>query len=217
VLDVLVEYHALLLKGFSTTVVLLVLIMAIGVPVGAFLGVLGARYSRMVGRVIGGMRFFTKVVPVLVLLFWFHYPLQALFKVVIDPFWTTVFTLSFVNSVVVAQIIQSDLELLPRSYGEVASTLGMTKREIVRHIELPIIARRTLPNLLLAQASILEYTLLASLISVQELFRVAQSINSMIYDPIAVYSLLVLFFLIILAPLHLFISYLKRKYTIQYV
>jgi polar amino acid transport system permease protein len=118
--------------------------------------------------------------------------------------------------VATAHIVTIELELLPKSYREAGITLGMSKNQVVKYIELPLLIRRTLPQLLLNQASMLEYTLFASLISVPELFRTAQTINAMIYKPVEIYSLLVLFFLAILAPLHLFISWLQKKYVAEY-
>lgn len=213
---VLIEYQHLFLEGFLTTIKLLFLIVIIGVPLGTLIGVVGGRYSRTISSIVYSLRFFTKVVPVLVLLFWLHYPLQAILGVVINPFWTTVAALGFVNTIAVAYIIQSELKLLPNAYREAGSTLGMTRSQIVEHIELPILMRRVLPGIALNQAAMLEYTLFASLISVPELFRVAQSVNAMIYDPVSIYSLLVIFFIIILGPLHIFISWYKRRNVIKY-
>lgn len=190
--------------------------MLIGVPFGTLLGVIGGRYSFEVGKVVKVARFITKVIPVLVLLFWLHYPLQGMLGIVIDPFWTTIFALGLINIIAVANIVTSELELLPKSYREAGITLGMSKNQIVKHIEIPLLVRRTLPQLLLTQAAMLEYTLFASLISVPELFRTAQTINAMIYKPVEIYSLLVLFFLIILAPLHLLISWLQKRYIAEY-
>jgi len=214
--NVLIDYRHLFFEGFLTTIKLLVSIVVIGVPLGILLGVIGGRYSDVVSRLVSSLKFLTKVIPVLVLLFWLHYPLQAILKVVIDPFWTTIIALGFVNLVSVAFIIQSELKLLPVAYREAGITLGMSKGQIVRYIELPILMKRVLPSISLNQASMLEYTLFASLISVPELFRVAQSINAMVYDPVSIYSLLVLFFAIILAPLHLFISWYKKNNIIEY-
>ena len=214
--QVLIQHHNLLLQGFLTTLKLLACIMLIGVPLGTLLGVVGGRYSHEIGKVIKAGRFFTKVVPVLVLLFWLHYPLQGLLGVVINPFWTTVFALGLINAIAVAAIVTSELELLPKSYSEAGVTLGLSKNQIVRHIELPLLIRRTLPQLLLTQAAMLEYTLFASLISVQELFRTAQAINAMIYKPVEIYSLLIVFFFIILAALHLLTSWYQKKYDTKY-
>ncbi len=214
--EILIQYRHLFLAGFLTTIKLWALIILIGVPLGILFGVIGGRYSKTIHRLISSLKFVTKVIPVLVLLFWLHYPFQALLGVVINPFWTTIIALGFINLIAVAFIIQSELKLLPVAYGEVGMTLGMSKRQIVKHIELPILMKRVLPSVSLNQATMLEYTLFASLISVPELFRVAQSINAMVYDPVSIYSLLVLFFVIILAPLHLFITWYKKRSVIKY-
>ena len=214
--QVLIQYHYLLLQGFLTTLKLLGCIMLIGIPFGILLGVICGRYNPKIGKVIKASRFITKVIPVLVFLFWLHYPLQSLLGVVIDPFWTTILALGLVNMIATANVVTIELELLPKSYREAGITLGMSKNQVVKYVELPLLIRRTSPQLLLNQASMLEYTLFASLISVPELFRTAQTINAMIYKPVEIYSLLVLFFLAILAPLHLFISWIQKKYVAEY-
>lgn len=214
--QVLIQYHHLLLQGFLTTLKLLGSIILIGVPLGTLLGVIGGRYNPEVGKIIKGFRFVTKVIPVLVFLFWLHYPLQGLLGIVVDPFWTTILALGIINIIATANVVSTELSLLPKSYREAGITLGMSKNQVVRHIELPLLLRRTLPQLLLNQAAMLEYTLFASLISVPELFRTAQTINAMIYKPVEIYSLLVVFFFIILAPLHLLISWIQKKYVADY-
>jgi len=214
--DILLQNHQLFLQGLGTTLKLLVFIMIIGIPGGLVLGIIGARYSLIASKIVEGLKFFTKVVPVLVLLFWLHFPFQALLEIVIDPFWTTVLALGFVNLVFVAHVIQNELKLMPKQYREAGLSLGMSKRQIITYIEIPILMKRLVPTISLGQATMLEYTLFASLISVPELFRVAQTVNAMVYDPVAVYSLLVIFFLVILTPLHVFINHYKKKNNISY-
>ncbi len=215
-LQILIDYHHLFAQGFLTTLKLLGSIILIGVPLGTLLGIVGGRYSKELGSMISGARFVTKVIPVLVLLFWLHYPLQGLLGIVVNPFWTTVLALGMINMIAVAYLISAELQLLPKSYRDAGITLGMTSNQVIMYIELPLLVRRTLPALLLIQAAMLEYTLFASLISVPELFRVAQTINSMAYQPVAIYSLLVLFFFIILAPLHILISWIQKRYVPKY-
>jgi ABC-type amino acid transport system permease subunit len=62
----------------------------------------------------------------------------------------------------------------------------------------------------------LQATLFASLISVDEIFRVAQQVNSLIYKPVEIYSMLALLFIAICVPLHLLANYLRQKYTRDY-
>lgn len=214
--QILVTYHELFFQGFLTTLKLLGLIVLIGVPLGTLLGIIGGRYSAEIGSMINGARFITKVIPVLVLLFWLHYPLQGLLGIVVNPFWTTTIALGIINLISVSYLISAELKLLPMSYREAGITLGMSSNQIVRYVELPLLLRRTLPQILLLQAAMLEYTLFASLISVPEIFRVSQTINSMTYQPVAIYTLLVLFFFIILAPLHLLITWIQKRYVPKY-
>ncbi len=215
-LQILKAYHSLFLDGFLTTLQLLGLITLIGVTLGTRLGIAGGRFDRRLGKLIKALRFITKVIPVLVLLFWLHYPLQGLLGIVVKPFWTTVLALGLVNCIATASVVSAELELLPKAYREAGITLGLTPFQILRRIELPLLMRRIIPQLLLNQAVMLEYTLFASLISVPELFRVAQTINAMIYKPTEIYSLLVVFFFIILAPIHGLVIWLQKKYDTQY-
>jgi ABC-type amino acid transport system permease subunit len=59
----------------------------------------------------------------------------------------------------------------------------------------------------------LHTTLFASLISVEEIFRVAQRINAQIYRPVEIYTALGVFFLLVCLPVTGFAFWLKRKYT----
>lgn len=58
----------------------------------------------------------------------------------------------------------------------------------------------------------LHTTLFASLISVEEIFRVAQRINAKIYKPVEIYTALGVFFLLVCLPLNGFALGLKKRY-----
>ncbi|HEY4517026.1 MAG TPA: ABC transporter permease subunit [Candidatus Paceibacterota bacterium] len=213
-LEILAQYHRAFLGGLGVTLELLFLVAVIGIPFGILLGVIGARFIAEVGLLIRAISFFIASVPFIVLLFWLHYPLQSVLGIVVDPFWTTVLALGLVNLFLTAELVHRELAQFPKSYREAAYTLGLSTAMTARFIELPILAKRITPQLLTNQGQILQYTLLASFISVPELFRVAQNVNAMTYRPVEVYSLLVIFFALILGPLHLGVRYLKRDYAI---
>ncbi len=61
----------------------------------------------------------------------------------------------------------------------------------------------------------LQATLFASLISVDEIFRAAQNINARIYRPIEIYTSLGLLFLLICGPIHGAAIFLRRRYGRQ--
>ncbi len=214
--EILVIYKALFWSGFLVTLKLFTLIILLGIVGGTILGALSSR-SDFFGKIVVTLKFLSKVIPVLVILFWFHYPLQVMLGIVVDPFWTAVVVFGSINVITVAYLLYTEIKLLPRKYIESAKVLGMDSKDIVKYIKIPLVYKRSFPEIMLIQATMLEYTLFASLISVPEIFRVSQNINSMIYDPVSIYSLLIVFFIIILTPLHLTVMYFKKHNKIEYV
>jgi ABC-type amino acid transport system permease subunit len=121
--------------------------------------------------------------------------------------------LSVVNIFSVAQIISTTLREFPEAYVTAAKVCGITARETFWHIKLPIIFRQILPNLVTSQVVILQATLFASLISVEEIFRVSQRINATAYKPVEIYTALALIFLLICLPLNGFAAWFRARFT----
>src|SRR5205823_5976573 len=94
-----------------------------------------------------------------------------------------------------------------------AQVCGLSTRETALKIQLPLVLQQSLPGLLMLQINMLQATLFASLISVEEIFRVAQRINATVYRPVQIYTALALFFLLICLPLNGVALWLKYRYT----
>ena len=212
VFDILANYYPAFLKGLLVTLQLCAIIWTGGIVLGGALGYAGSKI-RSVGFTSRGVSFVLGSVPLLVFLFWLHYPAQAMLDVVIDPFYTASFTFTIVNIFAVADIVRGALHDFPQQYVTAAKVTGLTHRQTLFKIQLPLILREILPTLLLLQVSMLQVTLFASLISVEEIFRVAQRINAQIYRPVEIYTALGLFFLAVCLPVNGFAYYLKRRYT----
>ncbi len=211
--DILINYYPAFLKGLLVTLELCALIWGSGLLLGAALGLAGNKFPRWVGFPSRGFSFFLGGVPLIVFLFWLHYPVQAMFDVVIDPFYTAAFTLSVVNIFAVADVVRSALGDFPRQYLTAAKVTGLTRKQTVLNIQLPLILREVMPPLLLLQVAMLHTSLFASLISVEEIFRVAQRINAQIYRPVEIYTALGVFFLAVCLPINGFAMWLKAKFT----
>jgi ABC-type amino acid transport system permease subunit len=213
VFDILINYHIAFLKGLLVTMQLCGIIWGSGIAIGGALGIAGARSPFWIGIPSRGFSFFLSAVPLLVFLFWLHYPAQAMFNLVIDPFYTAAFTLSVINIFGVADIVRGALGDFPRQYIIAAQVTGLTRRQTVFKIQLPLIFRQILPPLMLLQIAMLHTTLFASLISVEEIFRVAQRINAQIYRPVEIYTALGAFFVAVCLPVNALAYLLKKRYT----
>jgi len=212
-LDILIKYQDAFLGGLFVTLQLSLIIWFFGILFGVVIGVFSTKYKRAIGIPAQFFSFILSGIPILVFLFWLHYPAQSILNIIVDPFYTTVFAITIINVFVVSDIIREGIANLPRQFIEVAKLCNISKSKQFLKIEFPLIFRHVLPALLMAQVTMLHMTLFASLISVEEIFRIAQRINSIEYKPVEIYTALGIFFLLISLPINGIALYLKKKYN----
>jgi len=212
-LDILIRFREAFFAGLLVTLKLAGVVWLFGIVGGSLLGWAAAHYPRGIGLPCRGITFLLSSVPVLVFLFWLHYPLQAAWNVAIDPFYTSALTFASLNIFGVAELLRAHIVDFPEQYRAAAKVCGLSRRQIACTIELPIIFRQIVPGLLMLQVSMLHLTLFASLISVDELFRTAQRINASIYRPVEIYTALAVFFIGISLPINGIAVWLRSTFT----
>jgi polar amino acid transport system permease protein len=213
VIDILIKYQQALSDGLMVTFELSLIIWSAGLFFGSLLGSLAAKWRLSVGIPVRVIAFILSGMPVLVFLFWLHYPLQSVLNIVVDPFITAVVTLTILNIFAVSEVVRVVLRDFPNQYIVAARVCGLNQWQTLIYIQLPIVLRQSIPSLLMIQVGMLQATLFASLISVNEIFRVAQQINSVIYKPVEIYTALGILFLAICLPMNGFAQWLRQKYT----
>lgn len=213
VINILLQYREGLLSGLLVTIQLCLIVWSTGLVLGSLLGVLGSRWQPWIGHMSRIIAFCLSGIPIIVLLFWLHYPAQAVMQVAINPFLTAAIALSIVNIFATSEIFRTAINDFPNEYVIAARVSGFSPWHGLVYIQIPLLLRQVLPTLLIAQVNMLQATLFASLISVNELFRVAQRINASIYKPIEIYTALGVFFLAICLPLNGFAYWFRDKFT----
>jgi len=210
---IIVKYSPAFLSGLIVTLELASVVWLVGLTFGFIGGIFAARHPNTVGRAVSFGAFLLSGIPILVLLFWLHYPLQAMLGIVIDPFLTASLALGLVNAFSTAELFRTTLDNFPSQYLHAARVCGLSPIQTLINIQIPILLKITIPAVLTSQIAMLQATLFASLISVEELFRVAQRINATIYAPIEIYTALGLFFLAVCLPVNGFALWLRLRYT----
>jgi polar amino acid transport system permease protein len=213
IFEILSKYKPALCQGLFVTFELCMIVWICGLICGVTLGSLGARWPKLIGLPSRAMSYTLSAMPVLVFLFWLHYPMQSVLNIVVDPFITAALTLTILNTFAVADIVRNVLRDFPQQYIAAARVCGLDEVQTLRHVQLPIVFRQSIPQLLSQQVIMLQATLFASLISVNEIFRVAQQINSTIYKPVEVYTALGVLFLAVCLPLNGLALWLKARFT----
>ena len=210
-LDLLYKYRDAFTDGLLVTLHLMVIVWCLGLLLGTTLGVLTTK-NRIFSKLISILSFILNGIPVLVFLFWLHYPAQSLFSLNVSPFITATIMLSVINILGVAEIVKNGIKNLPNQYIEVANLCQISTKKRIFNIELPLILRHIISALLTFQVNVLHLSLFASLISVNEIFRVTQRIISIEYKPVELYTALGLFFILVSLPLNGLAQYYKFKY-----
>ena len=85
IIRILIDYRAALLQGLEVTGKLCLIIWAAGLVIGISLGILAHRFRIFEFLVIVGS-FLVASIPILVLLFWLHYPLKKLWVLLLTHF-----------------------------------------------------------------------------------------------------------------------------------
>ena len=211
--QIIQQYSDAMLGGLWVTLKLSLIIWISGIFLGSALGAVGASFRNSIGAISKVFSILLAGIPALVFLFWMHYPFQNLFNIVVDPFFTAALTLSVINIFMVADLVRGAINDFPSQYLDAAKVCGISNTDTILKIQLPLLLRQIIPGLLIIQITIFQMTIFASLISVDEIFRVAQRINARIYRPIEIYSMLAVFFLAVCVPLHLLAFWLRVHFT----
>lgn len=211
VVNVVWEFRYAYLTGLLVTLKLCTVAWLGGLFGGGLIALTAEWWPRLVGWPAVFLSRMTEAIPILVLLFWLHYPTQAALGVVINPFYTTAFLLAALNTLAVFGILRHAIAAVPPEMIEVATVCGVQRVQIFWRIQFPIAFRAALGSLTSSQVQILQLSIFGGLISVEELFRVSQRINAQIYRPVEVYTGLALFFLAVCLPLNLLAKQLERR------
>lgn len=213
VFEIISDYRNLFLEGLSTTLLLCIYVYPIGLLLGTLLGTISYRYRFSIGILSRGFSTLVSATPILVILFWLHYPMQYMLDIVVDPFYTSIFAISLVSIFMISDIIYNSLSDFPKQYVSAAKVCGISNKTIVFKIQLPIIVRQVLPSIINIMVVVLQITLFTSLISVNELFRVSQQINAEIYRPVEIYTALGIFYVGISLVIFGIAYLIKIKFT----
>jgi cystine transport system permease protein len=183
---ILTSFWPLLWAGLTGTIPLALASFAIGLAIAVGVALLRISSSRLlsaIGRVyVSAIR----GTPLLVQLFVIFYGLPQL-GVRIDPWPAAIIGLSLNVGGYAAEVIRAAILSVPKGQWEAGFTVGLSRTTTLRRIIAPQAARVSVPPLSNTFISLVKDTSLVSIITVTELFRVAQNIAAFSYEFLVVY------------------------------
>ncbi|MFK9090799.1 amino acid ABC transporter permease [Bacillus salipaludis] len=142
-------------------------------------------------------RFYVWVVrgtPLLVQLFIIFYGLPSI-GVTIGPLPSAIIGFTISVGAYNSEIIRAAILSIPKGQWEAGYSIGMSYRQALRRIILPQATRVSIPPLSNSFISLVKDTSLAATITVTEMFRVAQQITATTYEPLVLYCVAALIYL----------------------
>lgn len=191
------KYSLPLLWGLWTTIWLGVAGFLIALPSGLLLAL---------GRLYGGwyLRWpilaFVDVVrftPLLVQAVWIHFALPALTGYSLSANQSGLIALALHVSAYIGEILRAGIIAIPKGQWEAARALGLRPRQIFGQVILPQVWPLVLPPLANVSVATFKLTAILGIIAVTDLTKVANRVNTFIFRPFEVFSVIALVYLAI--------------------
>ncbi len=118
-----------------------------------------------------------RALPPLVLILFMYYLLTAqVVGVTVSAFWVCTIALSLNLAAFTAELVRSAIVNVPAAAVDAGRALGMSERQLARHITFPHVVREILPAMSVLYIGMLKLTSLASVINVREIVYTGQTV-----------------------------------------
>lgn len=200
----------LLAEGLIVTLQVSLLATVLGLVLGVILGLGSLSRSRPLRWVVMAYVDFIRGTPLLIQIFLVFFALPMI-GIRFDEFWAGVIALSLNAAAFVAEVVRGGVGSIERGQSEAAKAIGMRHRQILVYILLPQAYRQMVPPLTNELISLVKNSSLLSVISVYELTRAGQAIISVHFVPFEIYTLLALYYYVLIKALSWLSARLERR------
>jgi His/Glu/Gln/Arg/opine family amino acid ABC transporter permease subunit len=208
--DIIRESVPLLAEGAIVTLQVSALAAVLGLLLGVALGLGALSQNRLPRMLVAAYVDFIRGTPLLIQIFLVFFALPII-GIRFDEFWAGVLALSLNAAAFVAEVVRGGVGAIERGQTEAALAIGMRRRQILVHILLPQAYRQMIPPLTNELISLVKNSSLLSVISVYELTRAGQAIISVHFVPFEIYTLLALYYYVLLKALSWLSVRLERR------
>jgi His/Glu/Gln/Arg/opine family amino acid ABC transporter permease subunit len=207
--DVVATNAPYLLEGLRGTVVLGLLVMALGTALGFGVGL--ARLGR--GVVYACATAFVELfrdTPLIMQIFFIFFGLPAL-GIRLNPFVAAAAAMTFFAAANAAEIVRGAIQSIPRGQWEAACSLGLTPVQSLRWVVLPQALRRMLPPMMGLFTTLLKDTSLAAIVNVFELTTAGRRVVERTLASFEIWLVVAALYFLVCYPLSVATQRLERR------
>jgi len=186
------EYRWQLLAGFGMTLELLAVSAILGLCFGSVLAIASQSRHRPLRWLVIIYVEVWRNTPLLVQLFWIHFALPMLTGINTTALESGLIALTANVTAYFSEIVRAGIQSVDQGQWEAARALGLRPAIVWRKVILPQAFRIVLPPLVNMTVSLLKATAILSVLSINDLMRVAASLANYTFKPVELYSFVAL-------------------------
>lgn len=197
-------------KSLWVTLQLGLIVIATSLAVALLnLGLLGLRRPWL-SAVIRGYVELARNTPLLIQLFFLYFGLPAL-GLSLSGFTTAVIAMTFLGGGYLTEALRAGVAAVPPSQLEAGQAIGLSRWQLLRHVQLPQAWLASLPALFANFIFLLKETTVASAVAVPELLYTTKNYIALYYKTYEMLAVLTLMCVLIFLPLSLALRALERR------
>lgn len=148
--------------------------------------------------------------PLLIQLFFLYFGLPAL-GLSLSGFTTAVIAMTFLGGGYLTEALRAGVQAVPPSQLEAGQAIGLSRWQLLRHVQLPQAWLASLPALFANFIFLLKETTVASAVAVPELLYTTKNYIALYYKTYEMLTVLTLMCVLIFLPLSLLLRTLERR------
>ena len=199
----------LLESAVMVTIPLTIIAFIFGLIIAILTAVVRLSHVKVVKQLFGLYVWIFRGTPLLVQLFIIYFGLPSV-GIRLDAWTASVIALSLNTGAYASEAIRSAILSIDVGQWDAATSLGMSRWMVLRRIIAPQALRVALPPLSNSLISLVKDTSLASSITLLEMFMTSQRIAARTFEPLLMYSVVALYYLVLSTLLTFLQQYLEK-------
>jgi polar amino acid transport system permease protein len=199
-----------ILRGIGTTAAVTGYGLVFAVPFALVFGVAQYLTGGVARLLVTAVIEFWRSSAVIILLFVFYYVLPV-FNITLSALTVSAMVLGLNAGGYASQAVRAGLQALPSGQKEAGAALGLSRPAILLMIELPQALVAMSPTFVNTIIQLVKATALVSLVTLSDMTFRAKEIAQVDYDPVAIYTALLLAFFIVCYPIALAGRWLEAR------
>jgi arginine/ornithine transport system permease protein len=187
--DLVLDHWEMFAAGVWMTLQLTFLSLAVGFMIALPAGMARARRMPVAAPIINGYVYLFRGTPLLVQTYLIYYGLSQFewirdswaWVILREPWWCALIAFSLNSGAYATEIIRGAVQTAPRGEIEAARALGLTPFQVDRLVLIPSALRRALPQYGNEAVFMLQGSVVASVITIQDILGAGRTLNSRYY------------------------------------